>query len=206
MDSMLSGSETTSEVGSSILEDEDEGTSQGDGSATPMARVTFARDDQVKIMTPMHTQSSFGHEPNSPSSDSGASTPASEDSLTNSPIAKTLATRLSFWTRLSKRTTGPISPSPDDSLTERTSIDSLINTQSTSNVNSNLGPTIRAGASEVISSILAATAPPPVSAEERKSELEDKIVKECVKEFTKGGMYFAYNFGVFLSITCQSLY
>lgn len=58
---------------------------------------------------------------------------------------------------------------------------------------------IREGTEEpsvVLGSILAATAPPPVSSEERHNELEDKIVREVIREYTKGGMYFAYNFGM----------
>ncbi|KAJ7661766.1 SacI homology domain-containing protein [Mycena rosella] len=37
-------------------------------------------------------------------------------------------------------------------------------------------------------------APAPASPEEQHSELEDKIVKEVIREFPKGGMYFAYTF------------
>jgi hypothetical protein len=47
----------------------------------------------------------------------------------------------------------------------------------------------------VVDSIVAATAPPPASVEEKQSELERKIVRECIREYSKGGMYFAYNFG-----------
>jgi hypothetical protein len=47
----------------------------------------------------------------------------------------------------------------------------------------------------MVDSILAATAPPPASVEEKQTELERKIIRECIKEFSKGGMYFAYNFG-----------
>jgi hypothetical protein len=50
---------------------------------------------------------------------------------------------------------------------------------------------------EVMESILASTAPPPATTEERHSELEKKVIRECIKEFTKGGMYFAYRFGIF---------
>jgi hypothetical protein len=40
-------------------------------------------------------------------------------------------------------------------------------------------------------------APAPASTEEQHTVLEDKIVKQCIREFTKGGMYFAYTFGEF---------
>ena len=31
--------------------------------------------------------------------------------------------------------------------------------------------------------------------EEKHSQLDVKIVKECLREFSKGGMYFSYDFG-----------
>jgi hypothetical protein len=52
----------------------------------------------------------------------------------------------------------------------------------------------------MVESIIAATAPPPASVEEKQSELERKIIRECIKEFSKGGMYFAYNFGKYISV------
>jgi hypothetical protein len=173
---------------------------EGEGTTTPTARVTFADEDQIKLMTPLHTQSTFPSSPPSPHSspntpDSGTSTPNSIDSLASSPIAKTLATRLSFWSRLSKRTTSAESESAkDEDPAERISLDSLFpskNPTPTPNPNPRL-----TSPSEILSTILATTAPPPPTADERKSELEDKIVRETVKEFTKGGMYFAYNFGM----------
>jgi len=53
---------------------------------------------------------------------------------------------------------------------------------------------------QVIVSILASTAPPPATSEERHSELETKVVRECIREYTKGDMYFAYNFGIDLCL------
>jgi len=52
---------------------------------------------------------------------------------------------------------------------------------------------------EVIETILASTAPPPPTVEEKHLEMESKIIRECVREFIKGGMYFAYNFGMYPS-------
>jgi hypothetical protein len=48
---------------------------------------------------------------------------------------------------------------------------------------------------EVIGTILASTAPPPATIEERHLEIETKVIRECVREFTKGSMYFTHNFG-----------
>ncbi|KAF5386792.1 hypothetical protein D9615_001600 [Tricholomella constricta] len=167
-------------------------------------RVQFSPSNEVKLMTP--TSPSFSKDvynnsdmPSSlQSSCSDLSTPSSEQSIASSPVAKTLAERLSFWSRLSKRTSLPPSASenseepvtvshPPTVLIERESLDKVI----------------QEGKEEpavVLDSILAATAPPPASAEERHSELEDKIVRECVREFTRGGMYFAYNFDITRSL------
>ena len=51
------------------------------------------------------------------------------------------------------------------------------------------------GPEKVVEAIVNATAPAPSSNEERHRELEEKVVRECVRELTKGGMYFAYTFG-----------
>jgi hypothetical protein len=48
---------------------------------------------------------------------------------------------------------------------------------------------------EVLGDIIATTAPTPITQEETHNQLEDKIVRETIREFSKGGMYFAYNFG-----------
>lgn len=35
----------------------------------------------------------------------------------------------------------------------------------------------------------------PTSIDEKYLELETRIVKECIREFTKGNMFFSYDFG-----------
>lgn len=181
--------------------EDSESPSQYASDAPRESRVQFSPDDQVKYMTPTtatfsddYDHSRLGVAFSSPqSSCSDLSTPSSEYSVTTSPVAKTLASRLSFWSRLSKRTSllpsanqavdGPVTiPEPLTLTEEQESLDKIME-------DGNKEPAV------VLDSILAATAPPPASAEERHSELEDKILRECVREFTKGGMYFAYNFG-----------
>ena len=130
--------------------------------------------------------------PSSPrSSLSDESTHSSEHSVSSSPVAKTLASRLSFWSRLSKRT-----PDPSTSQTED---DSALNPESHSLLEEQVVNKIMDQENDepatMVNNILAATAPPPASVEEKETELERKIVRECIKEFSKGGMYFAYNFG-----------
>lgn len=189
-------------------------------------RVQFSSSDDVKIMTPqlLSFEDSEGRRPsssrNSSSSDlSSASTPASEFSITTSPVARAVAGKLSFWSRLSKRT--PISPevSNIDAAAEPSSPAKAVHpvnhspqkfTGATQDeeesrelsieqqvLENHMEEKARAPAA-VLEDILAKTAPPPESTEEKHSELEEKIVRECIKEFTRGGMYFAYTFGMYM--------
>lgn len=145
----------------------------GDGLTKP--KVSFAEDEDVKIMTP-RAQTSF--EPSSPPhsiASSGTSTPTSESELV--PVAASLSDRLAFWNKFTKR------QSPVTSTSAATSSDTLASNDTEDT-------------QEIVQEILDShAADAKATVEERHSELEDKIVKECVREFTKGGMYFAYNFG-----------
>lgn len=166
-------------------------------------RVTFANEEQVKVMTP-RSEHGFEHsQPDDESetdtggsspSDSVISTPSSEFSVMTGNIAKTLADRLSFWNKMSRRQSATInqtlsndaenseSSSRRASTDERTSIDAMIK-------KGDKEP------SEVLDTILNAQAPPPPTAEQKNTELEEKIIKEVVHQFSRGGMYFAYHFG-----------
>lgn len=124
----------------------------------------------------------------SPQSDISTS---SEASVLKSPVFKTLAARLSFWSRLSKRQQRtptspefPLIPEPMSLTEEQEVLDRLMNEA-------------KEEPAEVIESILASTAPAPATVEEKHLEMETKIIRECVREFTKGGMYFAYTFGMY---------
>lgn len=147
--------------------------------------VKFADEEEVKIMTP-RDQVKFSvnnaDRPASPIS-SGASTPASDVSMTHSPVS-TIANRMSFWSRLSKRasTVSEGADIEESLLDERELLDSIIHDA-------------EGVPDKVISSIIAATAPPPDNSEERNSELEERILRGCLREFTKGDMYFALHFG-----------
>jgi hypothetical protein len=138
------------------------------------------------VITPVATRENFvGLQDNvisSPSSSSGRSSPSSEISQTG-PVERTIAGRLAFWNRLSKRSqpgdfgnsdSYPVDD-PDPSL------DTLIKEVQEP--------------SKVLGDIITTTAPVPATQEERHNQLEDKIVREVIREFSKGGMYFAYNFG-----------
>lgn len=159
-----------------------------DGTRSP--RVKFADEDDVKVVSPRPDQGFDAAEderPPSPSS-STASTPSSVQSTNAETVAKTLAERLSFWSRLSKRSS------------RQTSIDHALMEQpgtedDDSVLDSSIAKDDTKDPEEVINSIIASAAPPPQTAEEKHSELEEKIIRECVREYTRGGMYFAYTFG-----------
>lgn len=168
-------------------------------------RVQFSSNDQVKSMPASYSHFDDSGEtshllelpasssPRSSLSDESSHSLSSEHSVSTSPIAKTLASRLSFWSRLSKRTSHP-STSQNDTVPESLS---LLQEQEV------VDEIIERGNEEparMVDSILAATAPPPASVEEKQTELERKIIRECIKEFSKGGMYFAYNFDITRSL------
>ncbi|KAA1469556.1 hypothetical protein DENSPDRAFT_918842 [Dentipellis sp. KUC8613] len=154
--------------------------------------VKFASQEQVKIMTPL-TPDGFNvpPRPSSPTSTaSGASTPSSNYSVSTSPVETTVAKRLSFWSRLSQRTSASVSDGDDISsmpVRKRQSLDAIIHDG-------------REEPSEVLQKILTNTAPTPSTIEEKHRELEDKILRECIREFAKNEMYFAYNFDITRSL------
>lgn len=128
-----------------------------------------------------------------PSSAQSSSSEHSSSSDNSVAVFKTLAERLSFWSRLSKRS-NPSSGEKEALLAEPLT---LTEEQEAFDRLTNGG---KEQPAEVMESILASTAPPPATTEERHSELERKVVRECIREFTKGGMYFAYTFDITRSL------
>ncbi|KAF8559644.1 hypothetical protein OG21DRAFT_1594475 [Imleria badia] len=156
--------------------------------STSNARVKFADENNVRIMSPtVNTirDIQVGERLTSLPS-SGTSTPTSSDSSASPDIVKAIADRMSFWTRLSRRQ--PTSTHyPDTGSAEHQSLDSIIQSAQ--------GEPIA-----VIDTIIASAAPPPDSMEEQHTELEDRVVRECVREYVKGCMYFAYHFDITRSL------
>ncbi|KAJ8078947.1 hypothetical protein PM082_013231 [Marasmius tenuissimus] len=126
---------------------------------------------------------------------SGVSTPTSELSSPSSSVAKAVASKLSFWSRISKRNSlFPASPEKEnDALSPQPTVKE---TESALKVDSMIQEEPR----QVLENILSSTAPPPETTEEKHTELETKIVRECIREFVKGGMYFAYHFDITRSL------
>ncbi|CAL1705121.1 unnamed protein product [Somion occarium] len=166
--------------------------------------VKFATEDQIKMMTPL---TSHGFEPtldddSTPSSPSSsvASTPSSDISLNTNNVARALADKLSFWSRLSKRASRPTFSAAEQGLAhDEEALRSLMRGESPTDLNEMMENGVKEPA-EVLDSILQATAPPPPTVEEKHGELEEKIIRECVREFTRGGMYFSYNFDITRSL------
>jgi hypothetical protein len=173
-------------------------TSTEPGSATPKPngapRVQFSSEEHIKLLSPIKksfdSSTDVDDTPPSPTISVNSSSGDSEFSTHTSPVAKTIANRLSFWSRLSKRTSTSIYPTPTSVADEQQALDAII-------MEGKEDP------AAVLQEILTNTAPPPALEKERHSELEDKIIRECIREYTKGGMYFAYNFGKARFNVCQ---
>lgn len=150
----------------------------------PARAVRFADGDEVKVMTPTTAREDFADPQNdgiySPSSSSGRSSPNSEMSQTG-PIERTIAARLAFWNRSTKKGQAP-------DFSDSYPVDEPDSPLGTMTAGIHKGP------AEVLRDIMV-TAPAPMTREETHTQLEDKIVRETIREFSKGGMYFAYSFG-----------
>ncbi|KAH6895050.1 SacI homology domain-containing protein [Coprinopsis sp. MPI-PUGE-AT-0042] len=175
-------------------------------------KVQFAMATDVKVMTPPLTPIAPTEEgrldpglierpPSAQSFRSDISSPSSENSMVTSPVFKTLAQRLSFWDRTSKRSNSEPVPernadgaatgmNPSTISEERVVLDKLIEKEEHPH--------------KVVEAIIEATAPPPATADEKHKELEEKVVRECIGQLTKGGMYWAYTFGASNSIIPHS--
>ncbi|CCA69257.1 related to SAC1-recessive suppressor of secretory defect [Serendipita indica DSM 11827] len=129
----------------------------------------------------------------SPSS-SGFSTPTSAG-VSIAPLAKTLADRLSFWkTRQAGRAdeaslvSAPTRANIGGSTTGEDTLGELVD-----NIDS--GDVDNVDAAQAVEDIVAAaTGPQPLTAEEKNAAVEEKVLRELVRQYTKGGMYFAYSF------------
>lgn len=149
-------------------------------------RVKFSEEPEIKVMSPV-ADNEFPVVDRSPSPISVVSVASSVSSeLPTAPVAKVLASRLSFWNRSSKEDSAkdPYVESPHVSVDEEEvrPLDTLIHEDMPE-------------PQEVLNRIIETVAPSPATMSQKYAELEAKILRQTVKEFAKGEMYFAYDFG-----------
>ncbi|KAG8746916.1 hypothetical protein FRC10_003087 [Ceratobasidium sp. 414] len=158
-------------------------------------RVKFAPDPpQVMQRLALNGSStSLGESTESPTA-SGASTPLSSTSSLSgtTPVAKMLINRLTFWSK--PRTPGPAPPTLDT-----THVQDAIHNPHPNHTEEDKEP------EEALQKILnTGSAPAPVSAEERNAELTRKVVREVVRQYSLGCMYYSLDvapFGIRLKHT-----
>jgi phosphatidylinositol 4-phosphatase len=117
---------------------------------------------------------------------SGYSTPTTTGASI-SPLANTLAEKLSFWKRQRGAGVSEASLTVSKASGGHETIGEMLDDMD--NGDTSIAP------SQAVEDIVTAAAPEPKSAEERYLALEVKVLKETVRQFTKGGMYFSYSFG-----------
>ena len=188
----------------------DDVANESDGKDPNAPRVTFADEEQVKVLTPRAAQG-FEHASDEDSdldtgasspSDSVVSTPSSEFSAMTNNIAKTLADRLSFWNKMGRKATLSNTSSIDQTIADSTEQSPSSSRRASTDERPSLDALMKEGdkkPAEVLEAIVEAHSPAPASAEQKNSELEQKIIREVVQQLVKGGMYFAYRFGTHLS-------
>ncbi|KAG8818170.1 hypothetical protein FRC18_000223 [Serendipita sp. 400] len=126
----------------------------------------------------------------SPTSSSGVSTPTSSlngGGVAIAPLAKTLAERLSFWKskRASKDGEAELIASRAASGDHETLGDLLDEIDK--------GDATTVESTRAIEDIVVAAAPEPLTVQEKHDRLEEKVLRETVRQFTRGGMYFSYS-------------
>jgi hypothetical protein len=179
-------------------------------------RVKFADHHQVKVMSPLHA-STFDRDDDdrdtTPPTPSSTTSTLSETSNKTNALANTIAERLSFWNRLPKRSTGAASSAAEAENEVRKSAEEehklLEEPEATHGVVDPSGETVKdpigeneeQAPGEMLHTMVQETAPTPISQAVQHAQLENKIVRETIREYTaKGGMYFSYTFGQCLAV------
>lgn len=154
--------------------------------------VKFADGHEVKVMTPSTVdESSTLDRPPSPASVASSVASSVSSGFATAPVAKALVNRLSFWNSVSRKNSIKASAVESPVAEEEAQpLDALIHEGMPE-------------PQQVLSEIIETAAPPPATIKEKYTELEAKILRQTVKEFTKGEMYFAYDFGRGTPILCS---
>jgi phosphatidylinositol 4-phosphatase len=154
-------------------------------------RVKFADGHEVKVMSPMTADgfSTFDRPP-SPASVASSVVSSASSEFAAAPVAKVLASRLSFWNRVPRKNSIGAAAIESRPVSEEIQpLDALIHEDM---------PLPH----QVMSEIIETAAPPPATIKEKYTELEAKILRQTIKEFSKGEMYFAYDFGKAMRVYC----
>lgn len=156
-------------------------------------RVRFSEEPEVRLMTPTVVDE-FTVIDRSPSPLSVVSVASSVSSeVSAAPVTKVLANRLSFWNK-----------SPRKNSTKDLDVESPLVAEEEVQPLDALIQEDMPEPQEVLNRIVETAAPSPATISEKYAELEAKILRQTVKEFAKGGMYFAYDFGTVIHILCKS--
>ncbi|KAL0565241.1 hypothetical protein V5O48_016787 [Marasmius crinis-equi] len=162
--------------------------------ATPYTVQKDSSSNTISLNTDEHAFSSRSSTDSSRDV-SGTSTPTGDFTSPTSSVAKAVASKLSFWNRIPRRNSlFPASSEKEDDATSTKPVAET--TEPVLKVDQMMQEEPR----QVLEDILSNTAPPPETTEEKHTELETKIVRECIREFVKGGMYFAYHFDITRSL------
>ncbi|KAF8621508.1 hypothetical protein AX15_007740 [Amanita polypyramis BW_CC] len=151
----------------------------------------------------------ISHSPHSSNSD--LSVPSIDESPSSpaSPVIQAIVPRLSFWNKITKPAQ-TLSQALIPSYAKRKEKESQANfstltpllSEELEYVGQEAGELERLihekreEPSEVLKKVLTTFALHPASPEDRHTELETKVVRECVRQFTKGEMYFSYAFDI----------
>ena len=156
-------------------------------------RVKFSEEPEIKVMSPVADDDEFPVFNRSPSPISEASVASSVSSEPSAaPVAKVLASRLSFWNRASKRNSVK---TPADVESVHVSVDEEEVPPLDALIHEDMSEP-----QELLDRIIETVAPSPATMSQKYTELEAKILRQTVKEFAKGEMYFAYDFGAPINI------
>ncbi|KZV92152.1 hypothetical protein EXIGLDRAFT_836634 [Exidia glandulosa HHB12029] len=144
----------------------------------------------VEVIREQRPQLSVQRPPSPVPSPSSSAASSGRNSPT-SPVTSALAARLSFWDRVYKRGL-PLSSAAAEQIKQNIennvpvtdSLDKLLQAQYENDKEPQ----------EALATIAAAT--PTPSVDDQNRELENKVVRETVRLYSKGGMYFAYGFDI----------
>ena len=168
------------------------------GEQSQSVHVKFAQGNKATTADQPASQPLFSAEEDNESISSDSTyTETGSPSRPSSPISKGLASRLSFWKKQSRNPEAASQTSASSrtsfSETPPLSSSSTLPSFQSLHIQDEPGPKSQADAVKLGNSLNEKTAPPAIA--KKRSELEEKIVRETMREFSRGQMFFSYDFG-----------